>query len=192
MKRCKRSGFSLIEVLVSILVLALGVIGAAAMQLTALRTTQQSALQSTALQLASEMADKIRANDSQMAQPDLNNLFLAVDYRAAADAAPDPPAKLCYANACNGEELARFAIYEWEQRIRSELPGGRARICRDATPWDSAKGALSWACSDGAGTDGSLVIKLGWQARNLDGDQAGVTDRKFAPMIALTVAPYIK
>ena len=52
-------GFSLIEVLISVFVLAVGVIGAAGMQLTALRTTQQSVFQTKALHLATEMLSLI-------------------------------------------------------------------------------------------------------------------------------------
>src|SRR5690606_15894095 len=55
------NGFSLIEVLVAVFVLAVGVIGAAGMQLAALRTTQQSSFQTRALHLAAEMADYMRA-----------------------------------------------------------------------------------------------------------------------------------
>ena len=55
MGRNGRGGFALGEVLIAILVLGLGVIRAAALQLTAMRTTQQSAFQTAALQLAVEM-----------------------------------------------------------------------------------------------------------------------------------------
>ncbi|MFD2273251.1 type IV pilus modification protein PilV [Undibacterium arcticum] len=54
----QQGGFTLIEVLISVFVLALGVIGAAGMQLVAMRTGQQSGAQSLAVQLATEMADK--------------------------------------------------------------------------------------------------------------------------------------
>src|SRR3569833_120337 len=161
MARIRERGFSLVEVLVSILVLALGVIGAAGMQLTALRTTHQSELQSVALQLAAEMADKMRANDSQMKQSDGDNLFLAVDYRSATDKISALPSKSCYANDCDAQKLAKFDIHDWERRIRDELPDGRVRICRDTTPWDPLAHAFKWPCDSGSGA--ALVIKGGWQ-----------------------------
>lgn len=191
MRRIGRAGgFSMIEVLISILVLALGVIGAAGMQLSALRTTHQSSLQTTALQLAADMADRMRANDSQMRQPDKDNPFLAVNYRSATDDAPEEPSKLCYADACDSDELASFDIYEWEKRIKAELPSGRVRICRDASPWDETKKALSWSCSGDASA--SLVIKLGWQGKNPDGSLIKDADKDFPPAVALTVEPYIR
>lgn len=187
MRNLRKAGFSLVEVLVSIFVLALGVIGVAGMQLTALRTAQQSALRTTALQLASEMADRMRTNDSQMKLAGADNPFLRVDFppRDGRHTAPD---KLCYASDCNAEELAKFDIYEWEKQVKTALPGGRAVICRDAAPWDTATGAFTWTCNAGSGDGASVVIKLGWRekANNLDGSQP------LPPGVAITVKPYIK
>src|SRR3954468_11288154 len=94
MPKLNHAGFSLIEVLVSVLVLAIGVIGAAGMQLTALRTSQQSAFQTAALELAADMADKMRANDSQMRRTD--NYYLSVDFRSGENGAPAAPSAMCY------------------------------------------------------------------------------------------------
>ncbi|MGH8806965.1 MAG: type IV pilus modification protein PilV [Noviherbaspirillum sp.] len=192
MIRLKEKGFSLIEVLVSMLVVALGVIGAAAMQMTALRTSQQSRFQTLAVQLASEMADKMRANDSQMKQGDAANPFLVVDYKSVTDGEPAAPGKLCYAAACSGGDLAAFDIYEWKKRVKAVLPGGRVLICRDSAPWDSARNALTWNCSAGTEGSASLVIKLGWQGKNPDGSLIKDADNTFPPSVALTVEPYIK
>ncbi len=185
-----RNGFSMIEVLVSILVLALGVIGAAGMQLHALRTNQQSGFQSAAVQLASELADKMRANDSQMRQDDSANPFLAIDYHA--DAEPQQPSKLCFAEGCDPAELADFDIYEWEKRVKAALPDGRVLVCRDTEPWDSTKHSLSWACKSGAGGGSVFLIKIGWQGKNPDGTLIRDADKQFAPVVALAVEPYIR
>lgn len=192
MGKLGQCGFSLIQILISVLVLTLGVIGAAGLQLAALRTSQQSALQTAALQLASEMADRMRANHRQMQRQDSDNPFLALDYRSAVD--PQPPAALCHSVSCDSAALAQFDIYEWQKRIKSALPGARARICRDATPWDSAKGALTWECNPGADNNASLVIKLGWLGKgsNPDGSMNADAGASFAPSVALTVEPYIK
>ena len=54
------SGFSLVEVLVSLCILSLGVIGAMSLQLSAMRTTQQSGFHNIALLLAADIADQVR------------------------------------------------------------------------------------------------------------------------------------
>lgn len=183
-------GFSLTEVLVSMLVLAIGVLGAAGLQLAATRTTQQAAFQTLALQLASEMADKMRANDAQMKQA--GGLFLAVDYKSASDGEPSVPGKLCYAASCDAAELAAFDIYEWESRVKEALPGGRVLICRDSSPWDSGQGRLIWDCSGSSTTNASYVIKVGWQGKNPDGSLIKNAESIFPPSVALTVKPYIQ
>lgn len=58
----KQTGASLIEVLVSLLVLGIGLLGAAALQLNALKFTDSSTLSSQASFLAYDMMDRIRAN----------------------------------------------------------------------------------------------------------------------------------
>jgi type IV pilus assembly protein PilV len=191
MRKLRQNGFSLLEVLVSIFVLALGVIGVAAMQLTALRTAQQSELQTTALQLASEMADRMRSNDTQMKLTDAANLFVNIDY-VSADGEPTRPMRLCYAANCSPAELAEFDIYEWKKRVREELPEGRAMVCRDAAPWDSTAGALAWECKPGIGNSASIVIKIGWRqtGRNSGGSATKDTGDAFPPNLAITVRPY--
>lgn len=185
------SGFSMVEVLVSLVVLAVGVIGAAGIQLSALRTTQQSGLHSSALQLAAEMADRIRANDSQMRRTDADNPFLALDYSVASDGEPAAPERTCFATPCGGGELADFDLYEWKRRLQIALPSARAVICRDRTPWNESGKALEWKCDGGAVHDATLVIKVGWQGKNPNGTLVQDEGGTFPPAIALVVSPYV-
>ncbi len=65
MAECSRStqtGMTLIEVLVSVLILAIGLLGAAAIQLNALKYTDSAAMTSQASFIAYDMMDRIRAN----------------------------------------------------------------------------------------------------------------------------------
>jgi len=194
MKIKQQAGFSLIEVLISIFVLTLGVIGTAGMQLVAMRTSQQSSLQSAAVQLATEMADKMRSNSTQMNQADATNPFL-FSHDSATDAQPDAPAGVCYVgeDECTAAEMAAFDIFEWTMRLR-ELPGGRVAICRDASPWSATDGALAWPCAYGAATanNAPFVIKVGWQGKNPDGSLIRDANRQFPPSIAVTVEPYVR
>lgn len=60
--RIGQTGVSLIEVLVSLLIMGIGLLGAAALQLDALKFTDSSALTSQASFIAYDMMDRIRAN----------------------------------------------------------------------------------------------------------------------------------
>jgi len=180
-------GFTLIEVLVAVCVLAAGIVGAAGAQLTALRTRQHSALLSDAVQLASGLADRMRANAEQMRAPDAANPYLHTSYDAAADGAPAPGGPQCHANArCGSAELAQFDIYEIKQALHAGFPGGRVVVCRDTQIWDAGRGALTWACAGAAGAP--VVVKIGWRARRSPGVPAQDEAIESAPGVAIVVA----
>ncbi|AIS19514.1 pilus assembly protein PilV [Pseudomonas rhizosphaerae] len=71
--RTGQTGVSLIEVLVSLLIMGIGLLGAAALQLNALKFTDSSALTSQASFIAYDMMDRIRAN------PDGNYVLANLD-----------------------------------------------------------------------------------------------------------------
>ena len=106
-------GFSLIEVLAAVLVLAIGVLGAARAQLAAQQTRHQTALVSAGVQLAGSLADRMRANARHMQGGDALNAYLQLDYDALATGAPSPPGTLCFAAAdCSDAHMAAFDIYD--------------------------------------------------------------------------------
>ncbi|WP_151637335.1 type IV pilus modification protein PilV [Noviherbaspirillum aerium] len=180
-------GFSLIEVLVAIFVLALGVIGAAGMQLAALRSTTQSAFQSVAVQLAGELADKMRANAASAKLKTADNLYLGIDFQNVSES-DSSLSKFCYADTCNSQELAQFDIHLWQRKLAAVLPGARALVCRDAEPWSASAQAFTWDCDSRGGTS-SLVIKIGWQGKNMDGTLIRDDAKRSPPGVALVVEP---
>src|SRR5690349_2948264 len=151
-----RAGFTFVEVLVALFVVALGIAGAAALQTLAVRAARDAARLADATRLARSLAERMRANPRALALPD--NPYLHLDYDAGSGA-PTAPA-LCYADAdCDAENLARFDVFEVAEVLSANFPGGRIRVCRDAGAPDAA-GVLPWTCDpeDGA----PVVVKLGW------------------------------
>jgi type IV pilus assembly protein PilV len=61
-KKHSQIGMTLIEVLISVLILAIGLLGAAAIQLNALKYTDSATLNSQASFIAYDMMDRMRAN----------------------------------------------------------------------------------------------------------------------------------
>lgn len=177
------SGFTLIEVLVALFVLAIGVMGAVAAQTVALRTRHESALMSHGVQLATSFADRMRANTAQMHMPDDANPYLQVDYDGASDGAPDLPAQACHDGApCDSGAIASFDIYELQHELHAAFPAPRFVVCRDAVMWSEEDDALSWDCS--GGESDPVVIKLGWRPRpSGDGTQAA-----HVPIVAILVS----
>ncbi|CAH0312223.1 type IV pilus modification protein PilV [Pseudomonas mediterranea] len=85
MKGCGRrpqEGMTLIEVLVAVLILGVGLLGAAMIQLNALKYTDSSRMTSQASFIAYDMLDRIRANsgaDYTVAPPSSPNLNVTRD-----------------------------------------------------------------------------------------------------------------
>lgn len=158
--QARMQGFTLAEVLVALFVLAVGIVGAGATQLTAERTRQQSALMSEAAQLAASLGARMGVNPAISNLPDGANPYLALSY----DAAGGPPAASlhCFGDsACTPAQLAEFDLHEIRQAVHARFPRGRVAVCRDASPWDGAGRRFRWSCD---GDTGALpVVKLGWQ-----------------------------
>ncbi len=77
-----QEGMTLIEVLVALLILTVGLLGAAAIQLNALKYTDSSRMTSQASFIAYDMMDRIRANsaaDYTVTPPASGNLSVARD-----------------------------------------------------------------------------------------------------------------
>jgi type IV pilus assembly protein PilV len=152
-------GFTLIEVLVALCVLAIGALGAAAMQLAALRARHQSSLASTAVQLAGSLADSMRANRAAM--HDAGNPYLQLRYDAQTDGPPLAAGPPCHAGApCNALQLAEAEAHQFRQSMYADYPGGRVVVCRDSAT------DLVWTCSEGL--DAPVVIKVGWRGQQAD------------------------
>ncbi len=172
-------GFSLIEVLVAMLVLAIGVLGTAGSQLAALQTRHGTGLMSSGVQLAGSLADRMRANAPQAHAGDALNPYLRLDYDALAEGPPAAPALMCFAGAvCNGAQMAAFDLYEIKQALHAGFPGARVKVCRDGAVPVKGAGKLAWSCAGGG--NAPIVIKLGWRTRGQDGDESS-----FAPSIAI-------
>ena len=136
----RQRGFSLIEVLVSIVVLSVGLLGLAALQVSGLRVGQSSFYRAQAAQLATDMADRLRANLGAARTCEL----------ALADATPTSPTTTCQ------RDLA-----EWRSRLRA-LPGGTGGVDIDLAQ-NTVTIIVQWDDSRGGGTTSSsfsLVTRL--------------------------------
>jgi type IV pilus assembly protein PilV len=168
-------GFTLTEVLVALFVLALGVLGAAAMQLAALRMRQETQWLSAASSLAADFAGRVRANAAQA-----ETVYAGFDYDARLDPHPDT-SFYCGAAECDSAQLALADLAELKQQVARALPTGRVRICRDAAMRSGRR--LRWDCSGGG--NAPLVIKIGWHGRRPDGKPDADSD---TPAVALALA----
>lgn len=197
------AGYSLVEVLVSVFVLSIGILGAVGLQLSAFRSNQQSSLAVVATQISQDIAERIRANDAMSSLPDDQNPYL---FDTGNGNAAKLTAKGCFATECTPSEMAAADVYEWVMRIVGEplkpdaslkegalqgLPGGRGVVCRDDAIWEADIG-YRWACETSVnGANAPIVVKLGWYSRNVDGalrsDESNAYDDR--PSLVMVVKP---
>ena len=145
---CNRSqGFTLIEVLVSMIILAVGLLGIAGLQAMGLRNNHSALLRSQATLCAYDMSDRMRTNSQG---------FLSDNY--------DEPAATAVSNCetttgCSPAQMATHDMSEWTNVLSNTLPAGAGVVCLDSTPDDGASSAAP-AC-DGSGS--TYAIKIWWQ-----------------------------
>jgi type IV pilus assembly protein PilV len=162
----RAAGFSLVEVLVSIVVLSVGLLGTIGMLLASVRTGNETATFTAALNLARELSEKVRMNKGVAARNDAANAYLVEDWRegAASDAASAGGACVASDAACSTADLATWDMSEWKRRIAKALPDARLSVCFDEAPWNAAADEYTWTCSR---TGHTLVVKLGWTPRTV-------------------------
>lgn len=137
----KQRGSTLLEVLITMLVVAIGLLGAAGLQLASTRYQQTSTFRSQALLHADFIIEKIRVNNVNLtfpnlaaAQADPAGAYLAADNYPDATALPDDPecGLLGQAN-CTAAQAAQRDLREWRQALGQDLPDGRGSIFPVAT-----------------------------------------------------------
>ncbi len=154
--RYSQRGATLIEVLISLLLITIGLLGIAASQITSLKMTLSSYQRSQATVFANDIADRLRANIKEAEEPDskyLSAMPNGVDHGTDC---------VSYTGAltsnCSIEKMAEQDVFDWAQRLRNEF-NGEGIICRDNSPNDGTAAAAS-GCDNLAASP--LVIKVWW------------------------------
>lgn len=123
-QRISQRGVSLLEVLIAVLVLAIGVLGAASLQLNAVRYSASAAHTTHASFIAYDMLDRMRANPDN-----ISSYATSVSGDCDPDAAP--------AATILARDLGDFA-----NAVTCQLPAGEASI---RIAGDSATITISWS-----------------------------------------------
>jgi type IV pilus assembly protein PilV len=114
----RNKGFTLVEVLVALVVMSVGMLGIAALYLEGLRAGRTALYRTTAVNLAADMADRIRAN---------RNAGIAY-------AGTGPGADSACVNGavdCTAEQLADDDWFDWSNQLDAQLPlgaGGEVQV----------------------------------------------------------------
>ena len=112
------AGFTLIEILVTLLILAIGLLGLAGLQTKGLQYDQVAYMRSQAAIMADNIADRMRANVLE-AQAGIYDIAHGTAATSTAD---------CAASSCNGVTMSKFDQAKWKTALAATLPAGDGEI----------------------------------------------------------------
>lgn len=137
----KQYGATLIEVLVTLVVLAIGLLGMAGLQTMSIKSNQSAYYRSQASFLAYDITERMRANRKAAQDGDYD-----VNFPASSKA-----------NAVSGTR-AKQDLAEWLNSLADKLPNGTGKISREISPentlvtlevrWDDSRGAIQASDND--------------------------------------------
>ncbi len=130
-----QTGFSMIEVLIALVLIAFTLLGQAGLQASALKLNKSADLRMQAVILADEISERIEANKA-----------IALDgaYVAAQSSTPISAGADCLASNCTAASLANYDLSTWQTRVAATLPEANWQITRAGTNPSTYTIVLSW------------------------------------------------
>lgn len=152
MKTCHlQPGFSLIEVLIALVVIAIGLLGIAGMQALAISNTSTARQRSLAAIQAASMGSMMRANRGYWEAASSIDVTATGTSSGTSWATTSLSGSLsgqgtdCSAFACTPIEMAAYDLQSWGWYIAQQLPKGVGRVqCAAGAPV-SCQVSVSWA-----------------------------------------------
>lgn len=179
-------GGSLLEVLISVLILSIGLLGMVGMQTASFRNEQLSVTRGVVADAMANIADRIRANNADTLAA---NAYAYANTYAAERASIEgtanflTPATDCLTTACTPAQLATFDLALWRANIDRQLPGGVGHVAAAGTKGVDLRYVVTVAWASNAKRDaaagGTLASELNAVACN--GAETGIAARTCCP-----------
>lgn len=191
--RIHQAGFSLIEVVVTMFIMSVGLLGMAALQTSSTKNGLDIAQRSQVTWMVNELVERMRSNPDALSDP-LNNGYTTISNGVLNCTAS--PARRCANNAagaaqtCTANQLAEFDV--WDVFCGQGDTGDPAVI---ANTQDSLSlTAVSITCDDATCDESSdYTVSISWDARAVQSSQtlvaAGKVDENKAQSISMTMRP---
>lgn len=176
MSMSRQTGASLIEVLVSIFLSAFALLALAAVNAASVKYTKMSQYRAASVLLASDLAERIRANKAGLAAYAFQNDF---SYQGTLPDAPTDCDNI--AETCTSAQMAAYDLAQWRRTVRDQLPQGAMYLTTYANPvaadlwvvWRDPSTAAdeetskNSECPNGVGRAGDLSIRCSYFRINL-------------------------
>lgn len=122
MKTSHRSaqGFALLEILITIMLMTIALLGTAAMQAYGIKVTQGAQFRAQAVVVTGDLMERLEANNAG-----------AVAGNYVATSLPGTSGSIdCTANRCSPSDMAQYDLVAFAQNVARQLPAGTAAITR--------------------------------------------------------------
>jgi type IV pilus assembly protein PilV len=143
-------GFSMIEVLVTLLIISLALLGTAGLQAYSMRLNQGGQFRSLAVFLAADLAERMEANK---AAATAGSYVVTSTTGAAYLAGAAATSSACVTGACSAAALATYDLSQWQSAVAATLPQSSWSI------------ALTQSAS-GTQTRSDYTVTIGWVDRS--------------------------
>lgn len=121
----KCEGMTLLEVLISVVILAISLLGIASMLMVSNKANNSSYAKLQAVQAVYDIFDRIRANSEAALSGSYNISNIGSNgYPTSVSS----PSVLCNASVCNPSQLAQYDTWYWLTRVVSQLPNGSGSV----------------------------------------------------------------
>lgn len=110
-KKNNQKGSSMIEVLVTVFILAVGLLGLASMQMVSIKNINNSQFRSLATSYAYDMAERMRANRIGVSAGNYNSITTV--------SAADPTC-----TSCSSAQIAQLDSFQWGQQLSQNVISG--------------------------------------------------------------------
>lgn len=162
----RHKGFSLIEVLVTMVVVAVGLMGLISLMLKGMQANATSSQRTVAIRQAYDIADRMRANINGVNAGNYGSILPPASsstcdaLKADPEAFVEPPTSegldacdttTCTDSVCNTSALAARDACAWHRANASALPNGAGAVCKEAAnnwytiyvSWNEGKALIS-------------------------------------------------
>ena len=137
----KQKGFNLLEILISIIIVSIGILGLTILQIRSLTYNTDSQIRSVAILQISDFLDRMLTNKVGIAAGQYDNM---------SGIPANPPT----CQTCNANEIAQLDLYDWNKKNSEVLTSGQGTITGAnnvytiTVMWDQIKsGATGTNCS---------------------------------------------
>ncbi|CEG58506.1 type IV pilus modification protein PilV [Legionella fallonii] len=170
----RQKGMTLLEVLVTLVILAIGLLGLASMLMYSNKANNSSYAKQQAVQCAYDIFDRIRANYQSAINGSYNISNIGSN---GLPATVSTPSTLCNVSACTPTQMATYDTWYWLTKDVAKLPNGSGSITSALSgatgntvitvtiQWDDSQAQANLGASSTVSSNNANFVQLSIQSQ---------------------------